>query len=321
MNVYRSGFAAFLLAAIGLAGCAGPAVGPAGDGGSVTPARMTPASSSSGDLLYVAETVGAHHQHGVVSIVTFPQGTPVARIAGIGYPRGVCADAAGNVWVIAYPTRAPIAYEFAHGGTTPIAQIALPPKSFAAGCSVDPTTGNLAIANDDSAVKGQMLVYPGAKSGKPLTYRTSFEPLYCTYDGSGDLFADGIVGSTAFFVFGELPVGAKRFKQIDLKIRFGFPGGLAWDGQYVALQSGEGAHSRIYRLQVTSSGVQVAQTVKLVRMAAQSAIAIDGGSVAGFARYLGARMDVWPYPAGGRPSGTLGRFHDVSSLAISKASN
>jgi len=62
---------------------------------------------------------------------------------------GLCVDAQGNVFVPTWQgesgTRGYV-YEFAHGGSTPIATLSDPGGAF--GCSVDLTTGNLAVTNN-----------------------------------------------------------------------------------------------------------------------------------------------------------------------------
>jgi hypothetical protein len=311
----RFGLRLFLVVAIALPGCGGGAL-PAALGNASGGAGAAAPLTSSADLLYVLHDVGqGSHRHGVVTAVQLPRGQRVARLQGLNAPNGLCADTSGNVWVVDRESGRWYAFEFAHGGVKAIAHVMLPKKAFGGTCAVDATTGNLAVANDDSAVRGSFYVFPGAKSGTPLVYRVPFEPLYASYDGSGDLFADGIVGSTAFFVFAELPGGGKRFKRIDLHEPTGFPGGLQWDGQYLALQTSR-KHAVIYRLQVTDSGVRVDQTVHFTRMSAQTSISIvDGVVVAQSLHY--DRAAVWPYPGGGRPSGSEGNFDELRGMTIS----
>ena len=70
--------------------------------------------SSSNTLLYVANGSATSG----VDILTFPQGKRIAKITNIGCPRGVCADAAGHVWITAYLHNRTFAlYEFARGAT------------------------------------------------------------------------------------------------------------------------------------------------------------------------------------------------------------
>jgi hypothetical protein len=53
---------------------------------------------------------------------------------------GDCSNRTGDVFV---PNNTEV-FEYAHGGTSPIATLSLPGNSGAA-CSIDPSTGNLAV--------------------------------------------------------------------------------------------------------------------------------------------------------------------------------
>jgi len=311
------GCAVFLSAAIAaLPGCRGVS-GPVAGGNGV----MLPATSSNQDLLYVVHVEGRGvRRREVVSIVTFPQGSPVATISNLYEPNGICSDGSGNVWVVAYRSSWNV-YEFAHGGTKPIAEIPMPKRAVGGSCAVDPTTGNLAVEDRDSAIKGMIDVWPGARSGKPTVYRVPFEPVALTYDDQGNLFSDGIIGSTALFVFGELAAGHSRFKVIQLHEPTGVPGGLQFDGQYVAVETGGiGGKPRIYVLSVSSSGVQVVDTLRFGTMYFEAWFCIEGDLLGGMATQHGNRVDLWPYPSGGHPTQTLERFDQIRGMTISRAS-
>ena len=103
-----------------------------------------------GDLLYVDEGYRSKQSRsGRVRIYTYP-GLKLAgefivskHSAPPAETEGICSDASGNVFIEGdYDQNAAI-YEYAHGGTTPIA--VLNDGSYdARDCAVDPTTGNLA---------------------------------------------------------------------------------------------------------------------------------------------------------------------------------
>lgn len=318
MNVRYIGFALSLSGAIGTAGCGGNSAGAGPVGVQPPVSEVARPSGSEGDLLYVIHEAGKKG-YGIVTMLTFPYGARVGDLTGVSEPNGICSAPHGYIWVVGFVKRRSFAYEFAHGATTPIAKIELPKKTFAGGCAVD-ARGDLAIQDDDSAVHGAMLVYH-RHSGTPTRYRTNFEPLYSTYDGAGDLLADGIIGSTAFFVLGELPRKGRQFKDINLHTPTGFPGGMQWDGEYVALETGEGEHTKILRLESSPTGVSVIETVHLLDGFPETQIAIDDGTVAGMGGDSGWRVETWPYPAGGRPSALPGRFRNVRGLAISPGSS
>jgi hypothetical protein len=77
-----------------------------------------------------------------VKVYTCPQGIFVATLGNFSSVHTMCSDAAGDVFVPeCYRNQMP---EYARGGTAPIATINTI-YNFPADCSVDPTTGNLAV--------------------------------------------------------------------------------------------------------------------------------------------------------------------------------
>src|ERR1700688_4758776 len=123
------------VAAAMLAGCGGsqaPIGAPDAMAQSRAIAQARAHRASSGALIYATGGCGG------TCILSYPQGKLVGSFSTFG--GGVCSDAQGNVFL----THNGTVYEFAHGGTTPIATLSLPGNS-AVGCSVDPVTGNLAV--------------------------------------------------------------------------------------------------------------------------------------------------------------------------------
>ncbi len=86
---------------------------------------------------------------GKAYVYSYPGAKLVGTLTGFVASLGVCTDKAGDVW-IADDTggglRPGTMIEYAHGGTTPIATLndGDPPLN----CSVDATTGNLAVASN-----------------------------------------------------------------------------------------------------------------------------------------------------------------------------
>jgi hypothetical protein len=261
----------------------------------------------------------------VISILTYPGGVRVAGIRDID-ARGMCSDPAGNVWVTAYVTGTFELFEYAHGGTTPIATIAMPKHSFAGGCAVDPASGDLAVANLTSGgdpYGGRIYVWSGARPGKPAAYKTPLVPEYLTYDDQGNIFAAGYFGgSDLWLVLGELPKGAQRVEDIKLDKRTGTPGSIQWDGTRVAV--GTGAFGlpgppRIYRVRVSGTNGRVTgETVpRDPRMYYQPIFSLIGGSVVSTAGSAGDRVEVWPYPSGGKRTQYVGFFERIQGMTIS----
>ena len=120
----------------------------------------------------------------------------------------MCVDKKGDVWVVNNSSASLVEYK--HGGKTPIAT--LYGISFPIGCSVDPTTGDLAVANygNGSYGGGDVSIFAHAK-GTPKVYTDSQIPHFnfCGYDPKGNLYADGTDATQSVFHFAELPKGKK----------------------------------------------------------------------------------------------------------------
>jgi hypothetical protein len=279
------------------------------------------ASGATGDLLYVAHgvTKGSNY-YGVLSVLTFPGGKPVATIALAGFGTGTCSDASGNVWVIVGHREGKRyeynAYEYARGGTTPIAKIFVRRSGDqATGCAVDPTTGNLAVLTGFYGA-AHIDVWAGAREGKPKRYPINFSPIACAYDASGDLFIDGYVGSTVFFELDELAAGADSAHYVKTSF-FQFPGGIQWDGEYLGVLSG----TVLYRLTVSGYVAHVAGKVDLAKAASASPVAIADRSIAANSGGYGHILALWNYPAGGKPAKRLARLENgARGLTISARS-
>jgi hypothetical protein len=137
-------------------------------------------------LLYVAGSQNG--QNGSAYVYTYPQGRLVGTLTGFAEPFGECTDSAGNVFIVAYSngsTSASTIYEYAHGGTKPIATLSDP--DVAVGCAVDPTTGNLAASGNGVAI------FKNA-TGNPAYYSSGYHFYYCGYDERGNLYRPSSVG-------------------------------------------------------------------------------------------------------------------------------
>ncbi|MGB8909563.1 MAG: hypothetical protein WCC84_12540 [Candidatus Cybelea sp.] len=299
-----------------LTGCAGareqsPAPGlPAG------------ASRASGDLLYVAH-VGEprpHHYRGIFTVLTFPQGQAVAKIVLPGIATGSCSDASGNVWVVVFHGRRHDAYEYAPGRPNPIAKIYIPHTGrITTGCAVDPTTGDLAVLTGfyEGSAPSHIDVWAGAHEGKPVSYPITFSPIACAYDASGNLFVDGYVGSTVFFELVELPKDSNSIKNIKTGL-YDFPGGVQWDGEYLAVFSGP----VLYRMSVSGSAAHIVSRYRPRKVYPGTPLAIADGSMVAESGGYGDDVSLWQYPGGGKATKRLARFeYAARGLTISAGSS
>lgn len=246
-----------------LSGCGGPAQFP-------TPAAQTTFGNAQGeswmspdakrdDLLYLANGQNLNGQQAGVNVYSWRTTQLVGSLSGFVDPEGLCVDKAGDVYVVDNASEKIV--EYAHGGATPIKTLRLSSKEDPYGCSVDPTTGNLAVANG-----GNVLVYAHAR-GKPTRYSDTipFGAYYVGYDGSGNLFADGN-GNSYTFVLIELPKGKAEFKNIQVNPSLDLDGDVQWDGRYVVLAN-YGTTTTMYQFSIAGSKARLegTTTLELVR--------------------------------------------------------
>jgi hypothetical protein len=281
---------------------------------------VTPTKVGSGDLLYVAN----YGASGGVSVLTFPQGKLVTTINNIGAPLAICSDPSGNVWVGVYDSSVHRSFfdEFAHGGTKPIEVLKTDQEEYLAGCAVDPTTGDLAGIGVSHTGSGAE-IWPRARKGKPIFRSIPFQPTSCGYDASGNLFVDGLYGSTFDFYFGELPSGnSKTFQYIHFnRYAFGWPpGSIQWDGKYitVGVQTRKRDRWVVYRVQISGKVGTVVGVVHLQDLAVTPHYWIAGKRIvatqkADKVRHLG----LYDYPAGGERIKLYSSFHQPVGLTVS----
>src|SRR3984957_15336884 len=94
-------------------------------------------------------------------------------------PAYLCADKDGDVFLTQYMDSNVL--EYAHGGAQPIATLPVP--GFPWGCSVDPTTKNLAVMDEASEGAGNVAIFKDAQ-GTPTIY--SDPDISFFVDGDGD---------------------------------------------------------------------------------------------------------------------------------------
>ena len=240
----------------------------------------------------------------------------VGKLTGFSDPNGLCVDKAGNVYVA--NAGAKNILEYAHGGTKPIATLS-DENNLPFSCSIDPSTGDLAVSGSYSSFgKGDIAIYKGAR-GTP-EYRADGHlqyPDFAGYDDSGNLFIDGIYyyykNSSCCFVeaYAELPKGAKAFKRIDLNYDAGV-GGVQWDGKYLAIGSG----NSISEYQITGSKGSRVHYTKLGTAHAVAQFWIRGSAVVGADNGY-ADVNVWRYPHGGPPTKRIEGLYGPFGVTVS----
>ena len=294
---------AFSLSAVMLAGCGGV------QNGMVTPVSSAQAKAHRGswmlpeakgeDLVYISSFVDN------VYVFSYPKLKQVGDLKGAG-GFGLCSDKNGNVFVPSYYEGGKIT-EYAHGGSSPIATLPDSGDGYPFACSVDPTTGNLAVTNQfgSGSCGDSVAVYENAQ-GTPTTYCAA--PIigyiwFCGYDNAGNLFVDGNEGNDEGpFVLAELPSRGNGLTPISVSQKFNEPGQVQWNGSNITVE--DDLYTKIYAFQISGSSAQVIQTTTLkgVKKARQSWI--QGGKVlVPFGTSSGiTKLGVWKYPSGGNAS-------------------
>ena|ERR1700729_4426151 len=271
---------------------------------------MLPEAKSE-DLVY-AEGGGC----GGVCILSYSDGMLVGSIALSGGVGGDCSDSQGNVFI----TNGTQVLEFAHGGTSPIATLALPGTD-AVACGVDPKTGNLAVIFGGGSA-GNIAIFANA-TGSPTLYTAGIGPYFCGYDNNGNLFVDGLYSRQIALV--ELLYRSASFTPLTINGDVGDPGQIQWDGSYITYEGRVPHHIKISRLSVSGTTVNVVGTTHLkdVRFAHQSWLAasrvILPYSTQGFDSN---KISVWRYPKGGKAVVKFGNFGQQTQflgVTLSKA--
>ncbi len=232
---------------------------------------------------------------------------------------GLCSDRKGDVFVTdnSEPSGSGLysyVYEYKHGGSEPSATF-LDPWA-ADGCSVDPATGNLAVANwftGGSEQTGNVIVYDGT-TGRYTTYFDSKIPYvkWCAYDDNGNLYIDGADFGTQIAV---LRKGETSFSNIELNYGEFLPDSLQWYHNRLLVTGYEGSIGPELLLEV---GVRGTKGTILGRsflrdyghkwgadaqFVVRSGELISGG-------YPGYYLHAWPFPQGGRALRRLARTPD-----------
>jgi hypothetical protein len=253
------------------------------------------------DLVYISDG------NGEVTVYTYWQKTLVRVLTGFTQPEGECVDNAGDVFITDYGAKEIV--EYAHDGTKPIRKIDDAPYA-PYGCSVDLSTGSLAVANEaGSASQGNTAVYADAM-GTPKRYTDKNIPDFqaCAYDSHGNLLATNGQAGSRYSTFAYLPKGGARLVGITLpgsrqSAAWEDVNGIQWDGKYWVLDD----YGELFRESIVNGqGFYIGDTYF-------SCCDVDGPfwiynihpnkqgtqvvGVAGNFSYT--YVDYWNYPAGG----------------------
>jgi sugar lactone lactonase YvrE len=273
------------------------------------------AEAAKQNLLYVSD-----YETDDVYAYSYPDGKLSGVLRGILktfiYPTGLCTDTAGDVFIPDSGNAGILVY--AHGGTK-VVRTLHDAGEYPYSCVVDPKSGDLAVVDLESVSgPGGVSIYAQA-AGRPRFYNHGFTYKYffAAYDADGNLFVDAAQDiPSAPFEFLERRAKGKQLEQVTLDADIAIPGGVVWDGQYVAVEDSKTA--TIDRFAISNLQGKKAGSVTLseAKFPAQFLVA-DGHVVA--AEFHGKRVGFWAYPGGGAPAKTIDGFGYPFGIALSDA--
>lgn len=249
----------------------------------VAPTHSSPAGrqAHTGELVYISDYLA-----NAVYVFSYKSHALVQTLLKLHAPKGLCSNRGGLVWV-ANSARSELV-EYAPGSKKPVLTLKDPGEPSA--CSVDPLTGDLAVANRED-----IAIYPSAQYPPKLyTDHAISDFAFCGYDRSGNLFVDGL--TVSFFELAELRKGHQRFTNLALNGgAIAAPGPVQWDGKYVTV--GDAKFSLIYRISVSGSQAKILAHTRIYGTDGLIQYWIAGHDVIGPEGNTG-EVGFWTYPGG-----------------------
>jgi hypothetical protein len=292
---YTVGIAAALAMFAGCGGTQPPIGAPGGPSSALAHKEQS--------LLYISD-----EQASDVYMVALPSGKLVGKLTGFNYASGDCTDEHGNVFV-GNLTEGQVR-GYAHGAKSAF-RVLNDPSWWPESCSVDPTTGNLAVCNiRTNQSLGSIAVYRNAKgTAHYYQYSNVINFWYCAYDSDGDLFADAINygsgGGDSPILF-ELPNGSKTMRPVSLSPAFTGDASppLFWDGKYLAVATPDAGFIYQYKISGnTGTRVNVVKLDGASKVLGPFWIASDGSGQTLYAPVAKGSVEsvgVYGYPSGGK---------------------
>jgi hypothetical protein len=285
----------------------------------------SPGASRVAKILYLSQ-LGYYSYPEPVEFFNYKTDKQLGTLTDFRVPMGQCVDKHGDVWITDEDEES--VQEYAHDGAGPLKT--LDTDGQAQGCSVDPTTGNLAVADrysfhDGKEGDGDIFVFKNA-SGTPTVYTNSYCNVYSSpgYDNNGNLYVAAEYEQKGTGVVCELPAGASAMRNVTVSVTIGNPGTVMWDGKYITLADlyyEGGPTTAIYQMteQPSSGNLTVVGTTVL-----QDDDCGSGWTIVGQPYIVGKKntpankqqgtlligdnsycedhpFDFWAYPAGGNP--------------------
>jgi hypothetical protein len=196
---------------------------------------MMPGATRIKKLLYISDI-----ETNDVFVYNYATAAQVRQLTGFNFPQGQCVDKIGDVWIANFANGGSgvSVVEYAHGGTSPIATVI--PESNPIGCSIDPRTGDLAVAMRSDAY-GEIEIW-ASPSSTPTTYvNPRCGALWSPgYDDKGNLFTVGGINGSPPAKVCELPARGTALEPVRVLNKAIYDStGIMWDGKYITLSDSE----------------------------------------------------------------------------------
>jgi hypothetical protein len=259
------------------------------------------------ELLYVA---GAGT--GTVYVYDYKTRLLVGELGGFDQPNGECVDGKGDIWITDW--QGTTVTEYAHGGSAALKTLYM--GTFQTACSIDPTTGNLAVGS----FYGWINVWKNAR-GTPKRYTSTACPVLWGpgYDNKGNLFVEAASTGSAVFIC-WLPHRGKSLKIIPFDQTISYGADVMWDGKYITFADqsfgGSKLQAGVYQAKLNvSGGLTLVGKTALPDPCGHSDVIqpfivgrkntpdnrAQGIAATGSNNSCLTNVDIWPYPAGGNP--------------------
>jgi WD40 repeat protein len=229
-----------------------------------------------------------------VSVYSYPGGKRAGTLDGISNPVALCSDTSGNVWVIDFDSRnRSTLLKYAHGGSEPIASLHLNGRGDA--CSVDPSTGNLAVGT----LSSRIAVWTNGQ-GSPAMYSTHafFHAVRTVaYDGNGNLYMRS-------FNRGEPAAWLPKGAPAAIEFHITKLGSYAWDGRYLVIGPANSYAGPLTRYKLHGGSGKVVGNVSVDDCAADyepSFSIVDSDLVVSCGLDETNSLNYYRYPKGGKP--------------------
>lgn len=261
-----------------------------------------------------------------VLVYNYATGKLAGEIFGRSQVEGLCVDKAANIWIAS--TGLGKIFKYAHGGAHPIATLR-DTNEVPWGCAIDPTTGDLAVANDesDSGGAGSISIFKKA-AGKPTVYPAPSALLYLVfvaYGPDGTLYLDGTTQSGSGRTFGVASFKNGKFTMLSLNPAIPDARALAVVGSKLVIANDDNPGSpSVDQYTVNGSNATKAGSTPLSDAYVVTGFDVVGKTIviANSQGYSGPNgsVEYYAYPGGGSPtkSFTYSPYFIPQAIAVSE---